>query len=217
MRICVAIKATTTDETIEKMLEAEEADLIELRLDYRKEQLNLESIRVASAKPLIATNRRKDQGGYSEEPENERIRLLVDAVMTGFEMVDLSSTTEQLPIQVRKVQEKGGKVIASYHDFKQAIDETQLEKIHDRLAETGCDKVKIIGWADSYKDNLPYLNYNRRHPGNIAFAMGEKGTTSRILAPYAGAAYTYASLDEEVAPRQIPLQMLRETYRSLEQ
>lgn len=217
MRICVAIKATTTDETIEKMLEAEEADLIELRLDYRKEQLNLESIRVASAKPLIATNRRKDQGGYSEEPENERIRLLVDAVMTGFEMVDLSSTTEQLPIQVRKVQGKGGKVIASYHDFKQALDETQLEEIHDRLAETGCDKVKIIGWADSYKDNLPYLNYNRRNPGNIAFAMGEKGSTSRILAPLAGAAYTYASLDEEVAQGQIPLQMLRETYRSLEQ
>jgi len=217
MRICVAIKATTTDETIKKMLEAEEADLIELRLDYRKEKLNLESIRAASAKPLIATNRRKNQGGKSEEPEAERIKLLVEAVMAGFEMVDLSSTSEQLPIQVRNVQGNGGKVIASHHDFKQALDETQLEKIHDKLAETGCDKIKIIGWADSYKDNLPYLNYNRKHPDNIAFAMGEKGTTSRILAPIAGAAYTYASLDEEVAPGQIPLQMLRETYRSLEQ
>ena len=216
MSICVAIKATTTDETIEKMLEAEEADLIELRLDYRKEQLNLKSIRAASAKPLIATNRRKDQGGKSEEPEAERIRLLVEAVRAGFEMVDLSSTSEQLSEQVRKVQGNGGKVIASYHDFKQALDETQLEEIHNKLEETGCDKIKIIGWADNYSDNLPYLNYNRRHPGNIAFAMGEKGTTSRIIAPYAGAAYTYASLDEEVAPGQIPLQMLRETYRSLE-
>ena len=217
MRICVAIKATTTDETIEKMREAEEADLIELRLDYRKEKLNLESIRAASAKPLIATNRRKDQGGKSEEPEAERIKLLVEAVMVGFEMVDLSSTSEQLPIQVRNVQGNGGKVIASHHDFKQALNEIQLEEIHNKLAETGCDKIKIIGWADSYSDNLPYLNYNRKHPDNIAFAMGEKGTTSRILAPIAGAAYTYASLDEEVAPGQIPLQMLRETYRSLKQ
>lgn len=217
MRICVAIKATTTDETIKKMLEAEEADLIELRLDYRQEKLNLESIRAASSKPLIATNRRKDQGGYAEEPEGERIRLLLEAVVAGFEMVDLSSTTEQLPEQVRKVQRKGGEVIASHHDYKHVLAETQLEEIHDKLAETGCDKIKIIGWAESYEDNLPYLRYNQRHPGNIAFAMGEKGITSRILAPYAGADYTYASLDEEVAPGQIPLQMLRETYRSLRQ
>ncbi|MCW4013868.1 MAG: type I 3-dehydroquinate dehydratase [Candidatus Bathyarchaeota archaeon] len=217
MRICVAIKATTTDETIKKMLMAEDADLIELRLDYQREPLHLESLRVALQKPLIATNRRKDQGGYAEEPEDKRIRLLLDAVDAGFEMVDLSSTTEKLPEQVRKVQGKGREVIVSYHDFKHALKETQLMEIHERLAETGCDKVKIIGWADSYMDNLPYLNYNKRCPGNIAFAMGEKGTISRILAPLAGAAYTYASLDEEVAPGQIPLKMLRMTYRSLKQ
>lgn len=215
MRICVAIKATTTDETIEKMLRATEADLIELRLDYRRETLDLEALRVASSKPLIATNRRKDQGGDAEEPEVDRIRLLVDAVDAGFEMVDLSSTTERLPEQVRRVHGKGGEVIASHHDFKHPHSETQLEEIHNMLAETGCDKIKIIGWAESYEDNLPYLSYNQRHQGNIAFAMGEKGVTSRILAPLAGAAYTYASLDEEVAPGQIPLQALRKTCRRL--
>jgi 3-dehydroquinate dehydratase type I len=215
MRICVAIKATTTAETIEKMLSAEEADLIELRLDYRRETLNLETLRAASAKPLIATNRRKDQGGYSEESEEERMRLLLEAVDAGFEMVDLSSTTDRLPEQVRRVQEKGGEVIASHHDFKHAYSETQLEEIHNKLSEIGCDKIKIIGWAESYEDNLPYLSYNQSHPGNIAFAMGEKGITSRIMAPLAGAAYTYASLDEEVAPGQIQLKALRETYRSL--
>ena len=216
MRICVAIKATTTNETIKKMLEAEEADLIELRLDYRKEPLNLEALRAASSKPLIATNRRKDQGGYADEPEEERIRLLLMAVEAGFEMVDLSSTTERLSEQVIRIHDQGGEVIASYHDFKQALGEAQLEEIHNRLVETGCDMVKIIGWADNYNDNLYYLRYNQRHQGNIAFAMGEKGTTSRILAPLAGASYTYASLDEEVAPGQIPLKALRLTYRSLE-
>jgi len=84
------------------------------------------------------------------------------------------------------------------------------------LAETSCDYIKIIGWANSIQDNLPYLNYNKNHPGNIAFAMGEKGIPSRILAPLAGAAHTYASLCEEVAPGQIPLSLLLLTYRSLE-
>ena len=215
MRICVAIKAKTTKQAIQDIINAEEADLIELRLDYRAEQLDLEALRVASKKPLIATNRRHDQGGATGQPEPARIKLLLEAVEAGFELVDLSSATVELEKQVKRVHELGGDVIASYHDFKHALNPEELEKIHEELAETGCDIVKIIGWADSYEDNLPYLEYNKMHPGNICFAMGEKGVPSRILAPLTGAAYTYASLEEEVAPGQIPLKHLRSTYRNL--
>lgn len=215
-QICVAIKAKTTEQTIEDIIRAEEADIIELRLDYRTEPLNLETLRVASPKPLIATNRRVDQGGVAEETESERIELLYAAVEAGFDIVDLSETTMNLAKHVKQFQGRGVKVIASYHDFKNALNENKLEEKHIELCNTGCDYVKIIGWAYNYPDNLPYLRYNRTHPGNISFAMGETGTPSRILAPLAGAAYTYASLDEEVAPGQIPLWALRETYRSLQ-
>ena len=46
-RICVAIQAETTVQTIKSVLDAEQADLIEIRLDYRKEPLDLPSIRLA--------------------------------------------------------------------------------------------------------------------------------------------------------------------------
>ncbi len=215
MKICVAIKAKTTEQTVQEINRARDADLIELRLDYRNEALDLEAFRVASPKPLIATNRRHDQGGAKEQPEAEHIELLLEAVEAGFDMVDLSSTTPELAKRVKQIQDRGIDVIASHHDYEHPLSTPELEWIHTELAMTGCDIIKIIGWANKYGDNLPYLEHNKTYPGNVCFAMGENGVTSRILAPLAGAAYTYASLLEETAPGQIPLHMLRATYRSL--
>jgi 3-dehydroquinate dehydratase type I len=198
------------------MQSAIEADYIETRIDYQTEILDFEALRAASNKPLIATNRRRDQGGDIEQPESRRIGILLKAVEAGFDMVDLSSTTIDLVEHVKRFQGYGAKVIASHHDYEHTHSAEEIEEIHTRLSVTGCDMVKIIGWADNYGDNLPYISYNKVHPGNIGFAMGEKGTTSRILAPLTGAAYTYASLDEEVAPGQIPLKDLRMIYRSLD-
>ena len=217
--VCVAIMAETTQQTINSVNSADQADLIEIRLDYRREPLDLTAIRSATDKPLIATNRRKDQGGKAEEPEKERIQLLVDAVNSGFEYVDIALTTPDLSENIEKLRKLGAKVIASYHDFKNPLNSEQIEAKHIELSNSGCDVVKIVGWTTSYEDNLPYLEYNKAHPGNLSFGMSEKGTISRMLAPLTGAWFTYASLEagRELAPGQISLNSLRKTYRSLGQ
>ena len=217
LRICVAVQVGTIDQTIESIVESDLADMIEVRLDYREEPINLNYIRISTSKPLIATNRRKDQGGKTVEPESDRVQLLRDAVKAGFEYVDLASNTEGIDKIVPELQGMGAKVIVSYHDFEHSLDIQQLESLHNDLAKTGCDIIKIIGWTNCYEDNLPYLEYNRRNPGNVSFGIGEMGTTSRILAPISGAAYTYASLSSglELAPGQIPLKALWETYRRI--
>jgi 3-dehydroquinate dehydratase/shikimate dehydrogenase len=218
-RICVAIQAETTDQTIKDLLDTEQADLIELRLDYRKETLNLERIRFSTVKPLIATNRRKDQGGKAEESEKERLKLLYNAVDAGFDFIDISSVSENLTETVSSLQKKGAKVIVSFHNFEHPLSTEELEEKHLEIAETGCDVIKIIGWTNTHKDNLPYLEYNKKHPGNVSFGMGQTGTTSRILAPLSGSFYTYASLEtgKELAPGQIPLNQLKEIYGSIKQ
>ena len=216
-RICVAVQAVTVDQTIESIARSDLADLIEIRLDYRREPINLNAIRISTNKPLIATNRRKDQGGKAEEPESDRVQLLRDAVEAGFEYVDLASNTDGIENIVSELKGRGVKVIVSYHDFEHPLDIQHLESSHCELTKTGCDIIKIIGWTNGYEDNLPYLEYNKRHPGNVSFGMGEMGTTSRILAPLSGAAYTYASLESglELAPGQVPLKALWETYRRI--
>ena len=114
-------------------------------------------------------------------------------------------------------KKRGTTVILSHHDFKKPINLSQLDTKHHELVVLGGEIIKIIGWTDNYKDNLPYLEFNNKHPGNISFGMGIYGILSRVLAPLTGAAFTYASLEtgKEVAPGQISINELRETYRRL--
>jgi 3-dehydroquinate dehydratase type I len=196
---------------------AKAADIIEIRFDFNKEPLNLQSLKGSTEKPLIATNRRPDQGGHSIQSEMDRIQLLYDAVEAGFNYVDISSTTPELNNIVNNIKKGGATVILSHHDFKNPLNLMQLDKKHHELAVLGGEIIKIIGWTNNYEDNLPYLVYNNKHPGNISFGMGIYGTMSRVLAPLTGAAFTYASLEtgKEVVPGQISVNELRETYRRL--
>ena len=216
--ICVSIQSRTSEQTIKDVKRVgRDAALIEIRMDYRDEPLDFADIVEASKLPIIGTNRRPDQGGKAYEPEQERVRLLREAVKAGFAYVDLASTTEDIEKVVADLKKDSAIVIASYHDFENPLDTTRLEVKYAELISTGCDVVKIIGWTDSIQDNLPYIKFNNEHPRNVFFGMGEKGVTSRILGPLSGALYTYASLDEgmELGSGQIPLRHLREIYRRI--
>ena len=142
----------------------------------------------------------------------------MDAVKAGFRYIDLALTTENLKKTVERLHEIGANVIASHHDFENPLNYAQLEEKNAELEETGCDIIKIIGWANGLEDNIPYLAFNKKHPGNVSFGMGAGGVTSRIMAPLAGALYTYASLEDgkELAPGQVPIDKLRDIYRSIE-
>lgn len=213
-RVCVSVKAMSTNQVINQINQACEADLIEVRLDYRRDPIDLEKISSSTGKPLIATNRRRDQGGKSDEPEKDRVQLLLNALRSGFEYVDVAYTTSELEKTIKRIKSVDGKVIVSYHDFEEPLSLDRLMEIHDQSSRLDCDLVKIIGWANCYMDNIPYLKYNKAKPGNLSFAMGEKGAPSRILAPLSGAAFTYASPSEglEVAPGQLSLRALRGIY-----
>ena len=215
--ICVSVQSRTTEQTVKDLKRIDGVDLIEIRLDYREEPLDLvQLVEVANA-PLIGTNRRKDQGGKAKESESERVQLLKDAVDAGFKYIDIASTTDNLDKVVEELQGMGAKVIASYHDFENSLGSEELEEKYSELKGTGCDIVKIIGWSNGIADNIPYLEFNKKHPGNLSFGMGEAGVTSRIMAPLSGALYTYASLEDgkELAPGQVPLNKLKEIYGSL--
>jgi 3-dehydroquinate dehydratase type I len=216
--ICVSVQSRTTSQTLEDIKRIEDADLIEIRLDYREEPLDLAKIVEASKIPLIGTNRRPDQGGKAQEEESNRVQLLREAVEAGFMYIDLASTTENLSTVVKELHGMGAKVIASYHDFENPLSYMQLEEKYWELIKTESDIIKIIGWANGVVDNIPYLAFNKKHPRNLFFGMGEAGVTSRIMAPLSGALYTYASLEDgkELAPGQVPLSRLREIYRSID-
>jgi 3-dehydroquinate dehydratase-1 len=188
-------------------------DLIEIRLDYRQEELDLGEILKASTKPLIATNRSYEQGGVTKVTSSDKLRVLIQASEFGYDFIDIELDSPNLNSIIKSVKENGSKVIGSHHDFNGTPSLKEIENLLEQGKKASADLVKIIGTANTDSDNMIYLNFNLRHPRNISFGMGEKGVISRVISPLLGAAFTYASLeDKKSAPGQLSVSSLKKIY-----
>ncbi len=220
-KICLSVTAggwVQADEVI-RNVEPHKPDLMELRIDYLETLEGLEGIRGSTDLPLIATNRRVDQGGHFLGSEGERVAVLLKACEAGFDYVDLELTTCDLGRVVDEVRGRGAKLIISYHDLVGTPSEQSLDSILEEEQRFSPDIYKIVGNAESYHDNLTYLNFLRNKPDIrlVCFAMGLQGTVSRVLSPLFGGAFTYASAEagQESAPGQLTIDTFREIYRLL--
>ena len=86
--LCVTVKAPTTVELRQQRDEVADADLIELRLDSVSDP-NVAGALAGRDRPVIVTCRPTWEGGHFTGSEEERKRLLADALALGAEYVDL--------------------------------------------------------------------------------------------------------------------------------
>ena len=214
-RICVTVPATNTADTLKTIHSLSDPDLIELRLDYATEALNLRVLRKSTNISLIATARLPDHGGRWVRGENERCALLRSAVQEGFDYVDAEIDSPSLGELAAEVHAAVAKLIVSRHYLDRAPVLGEIMATHGEAKHIGADVVKVVGSASSPADNLPCLEYLGRESGNVCFNMGPAGVPSRVLSPLMGGCWTYASASEagRVAPGQLTLEALREAYR----
>jgi 3-dehydroquinate dehydratase type I len=195
------------------------ADLLEIRFDLMKFSADLYEIRDVTDLPLIATNRRRDQGGLSVQIDADRVSMLMDACDAGFDFVDIELSTKSISEVVEKIKAKGKKIIVSHHDLESTPKLCELKKIMLDEIALGADICKIVGTSNSTADNLTYLRFlvEKKDDNLVSFGMGELGAMSRIFSPFFGGAYTYASLEtgKESAPGQLTIAGLKEIYRIL--
>jgi 3-dehydroquinate dehydratase / shikimate dehydrogenase len=215
VKICISVQATTTASTMEVIRGIEDPDLLELRLDYSTEHLDLPRIRGSTSVPLIATARCASQVGRWCRGEAERLGMLLSAIKAGFDYVDVEAESNFLCKIVEEAHEGDASVIVSRHYLDQAPSLREILVTSCWAKSVGADIVKVVGMAQRPSDNLHCLEYLTQEPGNICFAMGIMGLPSRVLSPLMGAAFTYASTGKgaEVAPGQPTLSSLREIYR----
>ena len=194
-------------------------DLIEVRFDYMEDPGDPGILRVSTDLPLIATNRRSDQGGHSKMKEQDRVAVILKAVEAGFEYADLELNTPTLNELGSRVKALGGSLVISHHDFEDTPSAEELQITLCRMEENGADVCKIIGTAQSPRDNLTYIGLFRspRAGGLVCFGMGRDGILSRVLSPLAGGEFTYASSHEGggSAPGQLTLAEMREIYAAM--
>ena len=169
-------------------------------------------------KPWIATNRLASQGGKWHDSESLRLEALLKALELGASIIDLELVTSNVVPMIAAVKKKA-RCLISHHDFSGTPAPEVLPFLVKRLLAAGGDISKLVTTANSVDDGLNLLGLYDQFPDKnlIAFAMGQAGVISRVMAPLCGAEFTYAALDsgEPSAPGQLTVSQVAGIYRRI--
>jgi 3-dehydroquinate dehydratase-1 len=161
--------------------------------------------------PAIAT----DKSGRASTTQ-----FLDEAAAAGFEFVDVDVSSDRAEPTVKQLKSHGVQVILSFHDYSKTPSSDQLRKVLDAERKVGGDVCKIVTTALLPRDNLTVLDFvgsEAERTRLVSFAMGARGIPSRILSPFFGAEFTFASLTEEskTAEGQLSIDNLRNAWQIL--
>ena len=110
--------------------------------------------------------------------------------------------------------EQKTRILVSWHDFEKTPANNELVDVLGQM-RIYSNYVKVVTAARNVHDCIRLLElYDVTTALNlISFAMGELGILSRVLCTiYGNAPFTYASLEEAIAPGQLTVQQMRKLY-----
>src|SRR5712691_3226201 len=184
----VKLVATIYEETQDAAISSirslpSDPDIVEVRLDAFGGHGDFRALRAATSKPIIVTNR----GGAPIDADA--------AIAAGIDLVD---------VEYDKKVTHPDRTVLSFHDFERVPD---LKRLLDAMAAFGCAHTKIAATPQTLRENEELLAALR--PGLTIFGMGERGLSSRILAPFFGSELAFVG---NAAPGQLPLDRALEIY-----
>ncbi len=211
-QICVTVTGRTMEELRRARDAAAGADLVEVRLDGVDRPDPVGAIE-GRLRPVIVTCRAKWEGGWFEGSESERRQILHDAMVAGAEFVDIELRAEFTQELVRLRRGRG--ILLSLHVFGERLPDAK-ESVR-ALRSTGAEVVKLAYEARRLVDTLPLFALAEdpdfrgvESQGHILIAMGQPGTSTRVLAARLGNRWTYAG--DGIVPGQIPAVRLLSEY-----
>ena len=210
------ICASIAEKDIEKCIGSlEKVEMAEIRIDLA-EFSNEEIRRVfALRKKTIATCR---PGKIREE---ERVEMLKMAIESGATYVDIEyeASPEYKNDLIDFAHKHQCDVIISYHNYDKTPELEELEDIVRSCYAQGADLAKVATHVNVNRDNSKILSLYKAPGRLVAIGMGDLGRISRIVAPFMGAEFTYASLSEgeTTAPGQISYEKLNQFILEIQQ
>lgn len=206
--LCVTVTAPTTAELRRQRDDVADADLIELRLDSVSDP-NVAGALAGRRRPVIITCRPEWEGGRFKGAEEDRRRILADALALGAEYVDIESRAR---FDDLVAQSGGRRVVLSYHDFEGVP--ANLAGLVQAMRSTGAEVVKVAVKTERLSDCVPLLDLGAqmgRQAGFVVIGMGPSGLVTRVLAGRFGSKWTYAGSEREVG--QVSAATLLNDYR----
>lgn len=207
VRIVHAVTATSMAELRLARDAAEDADLVELRLD------GVRDVDVAGAlegrrRPVIVTCRPTWEGGRWDGGEEGRRRIIDEAVRRGAEYVDVERRAQWRP----DLNGANTRVVLSDHDFSGVPDDL-ADRVTTMRAE-GVAVVKVAATPANVRDVIrlrALVEAAGPSPHTVVIGMGEAGVVTRLLPGRFGSCWTYGG---HLAPGQVEANVLRHRYRS---
>ncbi len=191
------------------------AGMIELRLDLIREHPSKILPLIPKNMETIVTCR---GGVYSE---SEGMELLKAGIKLGASYVDMEIETpaEQMELLKNAAIQAGSRIILSYHNFKRTSDREDLESLMIACFEKGADIAKIATWVNAPEDIRNLLSLYEFPGKKVILGMGPMGRITRVMGPYLGAAFTFASPGDggETAPGQLTVNQLNEIYKVIDE
>jgi len=206
--LCVTVTAGTTADLRRKRDSVSDADLIELRLDSVSDP-DVAGALEGRRRPSIVTCRPVWEGGEFKGSEEERRRILAEALALGAEHVDVEWRAGFEDV----IALTGGRrIVLSMHDY--AAMPADLGDRARAMRATGAEVIKIAGTANSLSDCVRLLDIGTtqgKQGGMVLIAMGEQGLASRVLAGRFESSWTYAGALSSVG--QLGAATMLEEYR----
>ncbi len=205
--LCVTVTAATTAELRQKRDAVVEADLIELRLDSVSDP-SVAGALADRRRPVIITCRPAWEGGGFTGAEEDRRRILTEALSLGAEYVDIEWRAQFDDV----IAGAGGRrIVLSAHTFD-GVPADLAARVH-AMQSTGAEVIKIAAAMTCLSDCVPLLDLgaqNGRQSRLALVGMGEYGVATRVLAGRFGSTWTYAGQLREVG--QLDARSLLEDY-----
>jgi 3-dehydroquinate dehydratase/shikimate dehydrogenase len=199
-RICVALGCVERSQLERLALHACDngEDFLEIRLDMlQRPGAGIAVIRrLLRRYPetlIVATCRRKANGGAFAGSVREELEILETAGTAGAALLDVEiETAEAAPASVEELRQTA-RLIVSYHNFERTPALTQVMK---RLKKAPADLYKFATTARKPSDNLRVFSaLSCADTPLVALAMGEIGVPCRILGPARNSVFTFAAPD----------------------
>jgi len=193
--LCVTVTAETTADLRAKRDAVGDADLVELRLDTVRDPSAAAALE-GRRRPVIVTCRPTWEGGSFAGSEEERKRILAEALSLGAEYVDIEWRAGFDDLIART---RGRRIVISSHDFD-GLPIDLAARAH-AMRSTGAEVVKIAAQMKSLSDCLPLLALGAQRSGTgaqVLIGMGPYGAATRVLAGRFGSAWTYAGGVQEI-------------------
>lgn len=216
MKLVVSIMPRTLEEAQQlDRSRYDGADVIEWRADFLDKN---EILTVAPAvfekfagREILFTLRTRGEGGQIDLTSEEYLAIIQDIQSIyhpdyiDFEFYSHREVFEQML--------EFSNLVLSYHNFQETPE--NMMEILSELTSLSPKLVKVSVMAHNEQEVLDLMNYTRGfktlnpEQDYVTISMGKIGKISRLTADLTGSSWSYASVGEESAPGQIPLENMR--------